>query len=62
MITIPFFKELIISCFKCDNCGFKDVGIKGGGGISDKARRITLKVTKPSDLNRDLFKVRRIKK
>jgi zinc finger protein len=38
-------------------CGFKDVEIKGGGGISEKAKRITLKVTKPEDLNRDLFKV-----
>ena len=59
LISIPYFKELIISCFKCDydNCGYKDVEIKGGGGISEKARKITLKVNKPSDLNRDLFKV-----
>lgn len=59
LITIPYFKELIISCFRCeyDNCRYKNVEIKGGGGISEKAKKITLKVKKASDLNRDLFKV-----
>jgi zinc finger protein len=59
IITIPYFKELLISCFKCEfnSCGYKNVEIKGGGGIAEKAKKITLKITKPSDLNRDLFKV-----
>jgi len=54
--TIPFFKEIIITCFKCEKCGFKTADVKGGGGMSDKARKIILKVEKPADLNRDLFK------
>jgi len=57
LVTIPFFKELIINCFKCEFCGFKEVDIKGGGGISEKAKKITLKVKTIKDLNRDLFKV-----
>jgi zinc finger protein len=54
--TIPFFKEIIIICFKCQHCGYKTTEIKGGGGISEKATRYTLKVTEPEDLNRDMFK------
>ena len=56
VISIPFFKELIITCFSCDNCGFKSSEVKGGGGISDKGTKITVKVNSPKDLNRDLFK------
>jgi len=47
---------LIITCFSCDQCYFKSTEIKGGGGISDKGKKITLNLTKPEDLNRDLFK------
>jgi len=56
IITIPYFKELIVSCFKCEYCGYKNVEVKGGGGFSDKARRITLNVKNESDLSRDCFK------
>lgn len=54
--TIPYFKEIIISCFKCQNCGYKTSEVKGGGGISEKAGRITLSVKSKDDLNRDVFK------
>jgi len=54
--TIPFFKEIIIMAFSCDYCGYRNTDIKHGGGISDKATRIVLKVQKPSDMNRDVFK------
>lgn len=56
VISIPFFKELIITCFSCDHCGFKSSEVKGGGGISDKGTKITVKVNSQKDLNRDLFK------
>ena len=55
-IEIPFFKEIIISCFSCDHCTSKFVDVKGGGGISDKATKITLQVKCAADLNRDMFK------
>jgi zinc finger protein len=54
--TIPYFKEIIISCFKCQECGYKTTDVKGGGGISDKATKLTLTVKSAEDLNRDLFK------
>ena len=56
LCTIPYFKEIIIYCFKCDNCGYKTTEVKGGGGISEKGEKITLKVETAEDLNRDLFK------
>ena len=33
--TIPYFKEIIIMAFSCDQCGHKSTEIKQGGGISD---------------------------
>lgn len=42
--------------FVCDFCGYRNSEIKEGGGIGDKAKRITLTVTEESDLNRDCFK------
>jgi zinc finger protein len=56
MCTIPFFKEIIIMCFKCQKCGYKSTEVKGGGGISEKAMKYTLKVNGKDDLNRDVFK------
>jgi zinc finger protein len=54
--TIPFFKEIIINSFKCQECGYKCTDIKGGGGMSEKATKFTLKVDSWKDLNRDIFK------
>lgn len=42
--------------FVCDNCGYRNSEIKEGGGIGEKAKKITLNVTEESDLNRDVFK------
>jgi zinc finger protein len=54
--SIPYFKEIIISCFKCDQCGYKTTNVRGGGGISEKGEKMTLSVETPEDLNRDVFK------
>ena len=54
--SIPYFKEIIISCFKCDQCGYKTTNVRGGGGISEKGTRLTLSVETEEDLNRDVFK------
>ena len=53
---IPFFKEIVIMSFSCDKCGYKNNDVKTGGTISEKAKRITLKVLTAADLNRDVFK------
>ena len=39
--TIPYFKEIIIMAFICELCGYKSTEIKQGGGISEKATKIT---------------------
>jgi len=54
--SIPFFKEIIIMAFICDDCGYRNSEIKEGGGISDKAKKLTLNVSHPDLLNRDIFK------
>lgn len=41
----------------CDACGTKTNEIKSGGGIEDKGRQITLKMTDISDLSRDVLRV-----
>jgi len=54
--SIPYFKEIIISCFRCDVCGYKTTSVRGGGGLSEKGTRFTLSVENEEDLNRDIFK------
>lgn len=55
--SIPHFKEIIVMCFECEHCGYKNAEVKGGGGISEKAKCLTLQVKNEEDLNRDLYKV-----
>lgn len=54
--TIPYFKEIIIMAYSCDVCGHKSTEIKQGGGISEKATKITFSVHNVTDMNRDIFK------
>ena len=54
--SIPFFKEIIIMAFVCEFCGYRNSEIKEGGGIGEKAKKITFSVQEPADLNRDIFK------
>ena len=54
--SIPFFKEIILMAFVCDFCGYRNSEIKEGGGIGEKAKKITLRVKDDTDLNRDIFK------
>ncbi|KAJ3340681.1 hypothetical protein HDU93_006538 [Gonapodya sp. JEL0774] len=56
VISIPYFKEMVLMSTSCDACGYKSNEVKAGGAISPKGRRITLKVTDREDLSRDLLK------
>ncbi len=42
----------------CDACSFRENEVKGGSGIEPKGKKITLKLTDPTDLTRDVLKVR----
>ncbi|EJU03797.1 zf-ZPR1-domain-containing protein [Dacryopinax primogenitus] len=55
-VNIPYFKDIIIMSTNCDICGYRDNEVKSGGAISDKGRRITLKVEDAEDLSRDILK------
>lgn len=54
--SIPYFKEIIIMSFSCDNCGAHSTEVKTGGALSARGRKITLQVNCEDDLRRDLFK------
>lgn len=53
---IPYFKEIVLMVTDCAFCGCKDTEVKPGGAISEKARKITLKVQGPDDFKRDVMK------
>lgn len=55
-VSIPHFKEVIIMSTVCDHCGYKSNEVKTGGEIPPKGKKITLKVTDPEDLARDILK------
>ncbi|PVH18243.1 uncharacterized protein CXQ87_001161 [Candidozyma duobushaemuli] len=55
-VNIPHFKDVIIMSTVCDKCGYKSNEVKTGGAIPEKGRRITLKITDPEDLARDILK------
>lgn len=42
----------------CDHCGYRDNEVKSGAAISEKGKRITLRVEDREDLSRDILKVR----
>lgn len=55
-VNIPHFKDVIIMSTVCEHCGFKSNEVKTGGEIPPKGRKVTLKVTDPDDLARDILK------
>ena len=57
LIDIPHFKEVIIMAMVCESCGYRSNEVKSGAGMEAKGKRISLKITDPSDLSRDILKV-----
>ena len=56
IIDVPFFKEVIIMAFVCENCGFRDNEVKGGGAIGEKGQKMTLNV-QPKEADPEAFKI-----
>ncbi|KAM4015568.1 zinc finger protein ZPR1 [Anomaloglossus baeobatrachus] len=56
LVQIPHFKEVVIMATNCDACGHRTNEVKSGGAIEPLGTRITLHITDPSDLTRDLLK------
>ncbi|KAN0088585.1 ZPR1 zinc-finger domain containing protein [Tylopilus felleus] len=55
-VSIPYFKETLIMSTNCENCGYRDNEVKTGSAISEKGKKITLKVVDKEDLGRDVLK------
>ncbi|KAF4081989.1 hypothetical protein AMELA_G00146560 [Ameiurus melas] len=56
LVQIPHFKEVIIMATNCDSCGHRTNEVKSGGATEELGTRITLRLTDPSDMSRDLLK------
>ncbi|CAL6060111.1 ZPR1_zinc-finger domain-containing protein [Hexamita inflata] len=56
IINIPYFKDVLLMCCKCDECGYKTIEIQQAGAIPKMGRKHTLHVTDPSDLSREVLK------
>ena len=58
IISIPHFKECILMCVSCENCGYKCNEIKsyGNGSIPSMGTKLTLFINSVQDLKRDVIK------
>ncbi|XP_053126260.1 zinc finger protein ZPR1 [Hemicordylus capensis] len=56
LVQIPHFKEVIIMATNCDVCGHRTNEVKSGGAVEPLGTKITLHVTDPSDMTRDILK------
>ncbi|KAJ8280096.1 hypothetical protein GJAV_G00050490 [Gymnothorax javanicus] len=56
LVQIPHFKEVIIMATNCDSCGHRTNEVKSGGATEELGTKITLHITDPSDMSRDLLK------
>jgi zinc finger protein len=53
---IPFFKEILIGSFSCDDCGNRNNEVNFVGELPSRGISIKFKVTEKSDLNREVVK------
>jgi zinc finger protein len=53
---IPYFRELIIASFACEECGERNNEVTFGGEIQIQGCSYELKVTTPKDMDRQLIK------
>ena len=57
MLTkIPFFKEVMISAFACDECGFKNSEVTFAGRLAENGVRFELNVINNISFNRTVVK------
>lgn len=56
LTKIPFYKDVVIISFNCENCGYQNNEIQSGGPIAEKGIRINLKIRNQDELNRQVVK------
>lgn len=47
LTKIPFFREIIVSSFSCEHCGWNNTEIQSAGRIQDQGVRYALTVRSP---------------
>lgn len=56
LTAVPFFKEVIVSSFACDNCGYKNSEVTFGGKLADFGVKMECKIVSQAHLNRLVVK------
>jgi zinc finger protein len=56
LTRIPFFREIVIMSFQCEECGFHNNEIQSAGQIQPKGAKYALRVEKEDDLQRNVVK------
>ena len=56
MISIPYFKQVVVSAVSCQHCGYRSSEVRTGGEVPELGKRITLKVKNAEDMKRDILK------
>lgn len=55
-ITIPFFREVIVSSFSCEHCSWNNVEVQSLGSIQGQGVHYTLTVRAVEDMNQEVVK------
>ncbi|KAF1981212.1 zinc finger protein-like protein zpr1 [Aulographum hederae CBS 113979] len=56
LTRIPFFRQIIISSFYCEHCGFKNSEVQPAGEIQQRGVKYTFKLDNAGDLARQVVK------
>merc|ERR1712130_365777 len=56
MTKIPFFKEMIVMSFRCDDCGYRNNEVQSGGRVETNGVKVIAIVDGARDLNRQVVK------
>ncbi|XP_008211218.1 zinc finger protein ZPR1 [Nasonia vitripennis] len=56
LTKIPFYKDVMIMSFECEDCGYQNNEIQNAGKIEDKGVKIVLQMKSKSDINRQVVK------
>ena len=56
LTSIPYFKEVVVSSFTCDECGYRDTEVQSAGEIQPKGAAYTVHCLSRDDLDRQLVK------
>jgi len=56
MAKIPFFKEMILTSFRCEHCGYRNNEVQSGGKVEINGVRVIAIIDGSRDLNRQVVK------